>query len=115
MLMLLRLVPFVESNYNLIELGPRETGKTYTFRNTSNCSFVVSGGKATPATLFYNKGTRKLGVIGLKHVVFFDDIANTRFDEAESRFDHARGTRLDKAKRTHPCLVVAAWCPAAWG
>lgn len=174
---------FVESNYNLIELGPRETGKTYTFRNTSNRSFVVSGGKATPATLFYNKGTRKLGVIGLKHVVFFDEIANTRFDEAESsisvlkdymqtgkfsrgdqefrrnaetghrptgrhetrgvpecrfpvlgdrvpvgstvtccsdedewssrtrstsrtRFDHAKGTRLDKAKRTHPCLVV---------
>lgn len=84
MLMLLRLVPFVESNHNLIELGPRETGKTYTFRNTSNRSFVVSGGKATPATLFYNKGTRKLGVIGLKHVVFFDEIANTRFDDAES-------------------------------
>ena len=84
MLMLLRLVPFVESNYNLIELGPRETGKTYTFRNTSNRAFVVSGGKATPATLFYNKGTRKLGVIGLKHLVFFDEIANTSFDDAEA-------------------------------
>jgi ATP-dependent Lon protease len=84
LLMLLRLVPFVESNYNLIELGPRETGKTYTFRNTSNRSFVVSGGKATPATLFYNKGTRKLGVVGLKHLVFFDEIANTRFDDAEA-------------------------------
>src|SRR5439155_7328782 len=71
LLFILRLVPFVEANYNLIELGPRETGKTYTFRNTSNRSFVVSGGKATPATLFYNKATRKLGVIGLKHVVFF--------------------------------------------
>ena len=49
--MLLRLVPFVESNYNLIELGPRETGKTYTFRNTSNRGFVISGGgaNATPA------------------------------------------------------------------
>ncbi len=83
-LMLLRLVPFVEANYNLIELGPRETGKTYTFRNTSNRAFVVSGGKATPATLFYNKGTRKLGVIGLKHLVFFDEVANTRFDDAET-------------------------------
>src|SRR5947207_15847959 len=82
MLMLMRLVPFVESNFNLIELGPRETGKTYTFRNTSNRAFVVSGGKATPATLFYNKATRKLGVIGLKHVVFFDEIANTNFDDA---------------------------------
>ncbi|HSE82924.1 MAG TPA: BREX system Lon protease-like protein BrxL, partial [Thermodesulfobacteriota bacterium] len=47
-LMLLRLVPFVEANYNLIELGPRETGKTYTYRNTSSRSFVISGGKATP-------------------------------------------------------------------
>ncbi len=84
LLMLLRLVPFVEANYNLIELGPRETGKTYTFRNTSSRSFVVSGGKATPATLFYNKATRKLGVIGLKHLVFFDEIANTRFDDAEA-------------------------------
>jgi ATP-dependent Lon protease len=84
MLMLLRLVPFVESNYNLIELGPRETGKTYTFRNTSNRAFVVSGGKATPATLFYNKATRKLGVIGLKHLVFFDEIANTNFDDNEA-------------------------------
>jgi ATP-dependent Lon protease len=60
LLMLLRLVPFVEPNYNLIELGPRETGKTYTYRNSSSRAFVVSGGKATPATLFYNKGTRKL-------------------------------------------------------
>jgi ATP-dependent Lon protease len=84
MLMLVRLIPFVESNYNLIELGPRETGKTYTFRNTSSRSFVVSGGKATPATLFYNKASRKLGVIGLKHVVFFDEIASTRFEDAEA-------------------------------
>jgi len=83
-LMLLRLVPFVESNYNLIELGPRETGKTYTYRNTSAKSFVISGGKATTPTLFYNKTTRKLGVVGIKHVVFFDEIANTRFDDPES-------------------------------
>ncbi len=83
-LMLLRMIPFVEANYNLIELGPRETGKTYTYRNTSAKSFVISGGKATTPTLFYNKGTRKLGVIGIKHVVFFDEIANTRFDDPES-------------------------------
>lgn len=86
MLMLLRLVPFVESNFNLIELGPRETGKTYTFRNTSNRGFVISGGgaNATPANLFYNRNTRKLGVIGLKHLVFFDEISHIRFDDAEA-------------------------------
>lgn len=83
-LMLLRLAPFVESNYNLIELGPRETGKTYTYRNTSAKSFVISGGKATTPSLFYNKTTHKLGVVGIKHVVFFDEIANTRFDDPES-------------------------------
>lgn len=84
LLFMLRLVPFVEPNYSLIELGPRETGKTYTFRNTSSRAFVVSGGKATPATLFYNKASRRLGVVGLKHVVYFDEIANTRFDDAEA-------------------------------
>jgi ATP-dependent Lon protease len=83
-LMLLRLVPFVEANYNLIELGPRETGKTYTFRNTSSRSFVISGGKATPATLFYNIATRKIGILGYKDVVFFDEIASTSFTDPEA-------------------------------
>ncbi len=84
LLLLLRLVPFVEPNYNLIELGPRETGKTYTYRNTSGRSFVVSGGKATPATLFYNIATRKIGILGYRHVIFFDEIANTRFGDPEA-------------------------------
>jgi ATP-dependent Lon protease len=83
-LMLLRLVPFVEANYNLIELGPQQTGKTYTYRNTSSRSFVVSGGKATPATLFYHGAARRLGIVGLKHVVYFDEISKTRFDDAEA-------------------------------
>ena len=83
-LMLLRLVPFVEANYNLVELGPRETGKTYTYRNTSSRSFVISGGRATPATLFYNQATKRLGILGQKDVVFFDEIANTRFDDPDA-------------------------------
>ncbi|MGJ5630964.1 BREX system Lon protease-like protein BrxL [Nostoc sp. CALU 1950] len=83
-LMLLRLVPFVEANYNLIELGPRETGKTYTYRNTSSHSFVLSGSRATPATLFFNQNTRKVGVLGQKDVVFFDEIAHTEFSNAAS-------------------------------
>ena len=84
MLFLLRLVPFVEPNYNLIELGPRETGKTYTYRNTSSRSFVISGGKATPATLFYNLASRKVGILGYRDVIFFDEIANTRFGDPEA-------------------------------
>jgi ATP-dependent Lon protease len=84
MLMLLRLVPFVEANYNLIELGPRETGKTYTYRNTSSRAFVISGGKATPATLFYNVASRKIGILGYRDVVFFDEIASTSFTDPEA-------------------------------
>lgn len=84
MLFLLRLVPFVEANYNLIELGPRETGKTYTYRNTSSRSFVISGGKATPATLFFNLASRKIGILGYRDVIFFDEIANTRFSDPEA-------------------------------
>ncbi|MGH7863026.1 MAG: BREX system Lon protease-like protein BrxL [Candidatus Dormibacteraceae bacterium] len=77
-----RLVPFVEPNYNAIELGPRETGKTYTYRNTSSRSFVISGSRATAASLFYNVNTRRVGVLGLKDVVFFDEIAHAEFDNA---------------------------------
>lgn len=112
MLMLVRLVPFVESNFNLIELGPRETGKTYTFRNTSSRAFVVSGGKATPASLFYNKATRKLGVVGLKHVVFFDEIANTRFDDAEASIsvlkDYMQTGKFSRGDQefSAPCSIV---------
>jgi ATP-dependent Lon protease len=84
LLYLLRLVPFVEPNYNMIELGPRETGKTYTYRNTSSHSFVISGGKATPATLFYNIASRKIGILGYRDVIFFDEIANTRFSDPEA-------------------------------
>lgn len=112
MLLLLRMVPFVEANYNLIELGPRETGKTYTFRNTSNRGFVVSGGKATPATLFYNKATRKLGVIGLKHLVFFDEIAHTNFDDAEASIsvlkDYMQTGKFSRGDQefSAPCSIV---------
>jgi ATP-dependent Lon protease len=73
-LMLLRLVPFVEPNYNLIELGPRETGKTYTYRNTSSRSFVLSGSRTTPATLFFNQNTRKVGILSQKDVVLGGNI-----------------------------------------
>ncbi len=84
MLMLLRLVPFVEANTNLIELGPRETGKTYTYRNTSSKAFVISGGKATPATLFYNIASKKIGILGFRDVVFFDEIASTSFTDPDA-------------------------------
>ena len=65
-------------------VGPQQTGKTYTFRNTSSRAFVVSGGKATPATLFYHGQAKRLGVVGTKHVVYFDEISKTKFDDADA-------------------------------
>lgn len=80
LLMTLRLVPFVESNYNLIELGPRETGKTFTYRNTSSRGFVISGADVTPASLFWAASSNKVGILGQREVVFFDEISHARFE-----------------------------------
>jgi ATP-dependent Lon protease len=84
LLLLSRLVPLLERNVNLIELGPRQTGKTFLLRNTSPEVFVVSGGKATPATLFINLARGEIGIIGSRKVVVFDEIANTSFDDVEA-------------------------------
>ncbi len=82
LLVLARLLPLVERNLNLIELGPRQTGKTYLLRNTSPHVFVLSGGKATPANLFVNLASRSVGILGLRKVVVFDEIASTTFGDA---------------------------------
>ena len=114
-LLLIRLVPFVESNYNLIELGPRETGKTYMYKNTSPRAFVVSSGKSTPATLFYHKARKRVGILGVKDVVVFDEVA--REGEGEPKFDAETIDTLkmfmqsgqytrDNIEFTSPCSVV---------
>jgi ATP-dependent Lon protease len=85
LLLLARMVPLVERNVNLIELGPRQTGKTFLLRNLSPRVFVVSGGKTTPANLFVNLSTKQVGILGSRKVVVFDEIAHTSFgDEAET-------------------------------
>ncbi|MBX8464804.1 BREX system Lon protease-like protein BrxL [Deinococcus sp. RIT780] len=81
LLYLLRLTPLVESNLNLMELGPRQTGKTFLLRNTSPDAFVISGGKATPAALLYNQATRTPGVIPTHEAVLFDEIAHTSWTD----------------------------------
>lgn len=78
---LCRFVPLVEPNVNLLELGPRGTGKTYGIRNISPYSFIISGGKATAAQLFLDLRSRSVGVIARKDVVVFDEIAYARFDD----------------------------------
>src|SRR3954447_23588815 len=81
LLYLLRMVPLIESNCNTIELAPRETGKTYLYRNISYYAHVLSGGKATPAGLFINNASGKVGVVGTRDAVVFDEIANTDFTD----------------------------------
>ena len=84
LLYLCRCIPLVETNVNIIELGPRETGKTYLYRNISYYAHVLSGGKATPSQLFINLNTGKIGVVGTRDCVVFDEIANTDFTDPKS-------------------------------
>lgn len=73
-LMLSRLIPLVEPQYNLLELGPKNIGKTFLYRNATPSAFVVSGGMATPANLFVNLRTRQVGILGRTECVVFDEV-----------------------------------------
>jgi ATP-dependent Lon protease len=83
LLLFARMVPLVERNVNLLELGPRQTGKTFLLRNLSPRVFTVSGGRTTPANLFVNLATKQVGILGTRKVVVFDEIAHTTFGEAD--------------------------------
>lgn len=83
LLMLLRLIPHCETNYNMIELGPRETGKSYTYNELSPYSLLVAGGKATVPVLFYNLTKKEVGLVGIWDVVAFDEVANVKFDDPQ--------------------------------
>ncbi|MEI7990559.1 MAG: BREX system Lon protease-like protein BrxL, partial [Chloroflexota bacterium] len=95
LLYLSRAVPLVESNHNLIELGPRETGKTYLFRNISYYAHVLSGGKATPAGLFINLNNGNVGLVGTREAVVFDEIANTDFADPKAMVSIMQGYMQD--------------------
>jgi len=84
LLLLTRLVPLVEGNVNMIELGPRQTGKTFLLRNVSPRVFTLSGGKTTPANLFVNLATKAVGILGTRKVVVFDEIAHTTFGDEDA-------------------------------
>ena len=95
LLYLCRCIPLVENNYNMIELAPRETGKTYLYRNISYYSHVLSGGKATPAQLFVNLNTGKIGEVGTRDAVVFDEIANTDFSDPKAFVSIMQGYMQD--------------------
>jgi len=79
LLYLLRLVPMVETNYNLIELGPRATGKSFVYREISPHAILISGGQTTVAQLFINLSTGRVGLVGLWDTVTFDEVAGVGF------------------------------------
>ena len=78
-----RLVPLVENNYNMCELGPRNTGKSHVYKEISPNSILISGGQTTVANLFYNMGTRQVGLVGMWDVVAFDEVAGIRFKDKD--------------------------------
>ena len=80
---ILRLVPLVECNYNLCELGPRGTGKSHIYKELSPNTILVSGGQSTVANLFYNMNTRKIGLVGMWDTVAFDEVAGIRFKDKD--------------------------------
>ena len=82
-LLLLRMVPLVENNFNLCELGPRSTGKSHLYKEVSPNSILVSGGQTTVANLFYNMGRHTMGLVGLWDCVAFDEVAGIRFKDKD--------------------------------
>ncbi len=84
LLLLARLLPFIEKNYNFIELGPRGTGKSYAFSEMSPYCILISGGKASSANLFYNNARRKVGLVGFWDVVAFDEVAGMKVTDADT-------------------------------
>lgn len=81
--MLLRMVPFVENNYNLVELGPRGTGKSHLFQQISPYAHLVSGGKATVARMFVNMANGQRGLVCQYDVVCFDEVSGVSFDQKD--------------------------------
>ena len=80
---LVRMVPFVERNYNMVELGPRGTGKSHLFQQISPCAHLISGGKATVAKMFVNNATGQRGLVCQYDVVCFDEISGVSFDQKD--------------------------------
>jgi len=79
--LLARMIPFVENNFNVCELGPRSTGKSHIYKELSPNSILISGGHTTVANLFYNLARRQIGLVGVWDVVAFDEVAGIHFKD----------------------------------
>ena len=81
--LLARMIPLVENNYNVCELGPRGTGKSHIYKEISPNSILISGGQTTVANLFYNLARRTVGLVGVWDVVAFDEVAGISFKDKD--------------------------------
>ena len=82
-LLLIRMIPLVENNFNLCELGPRSMGKSHIYKEISPNSILVSGGQTTVANLFYNMARKTVGLVGLWDCVAFDEVAGIKFKDKD--------------------------------
>ena len=83
LLIISRLVPLIENNVNIMEFGPRATGKTFIYRNVSNYARLISGGNITTASLFYNLRTKIPGELAMKDCIVFDEVSKVRFNNPD--------------------------------
>jgi ATP-dependent Lon protease len=109
---LLRMVPFVERNYNMVELGPRGTGKSHLYQQISPYAHLVSGGKATVARMFVNNATGQRGLVCQYDVVCFDEISGISFDQKDGvnimkgYMESGEFSRGKESIRAEGCMVL---------
>jgi ATP-dependent Lon protease len=113
LLLLARLAPLVEGNTNIMELGPRATGKTYLYRNLSHYTRIYSGGAVSPARLFFDARLRVVGDIATHDVVVFDEVSKIRFTNPDEMAGKLKDFMVDgffergALKRAHSdCSLV---------
>jgi len=103
MLLLSRLIPMVEANFNFIELGPRSTGKSFVFKELTPYAVLVSGGQGTVAKLFVHGGTGKVGAVGQWDAICFDEATDKIFKEKDANLAHSQELVLvEKSLVLHP-------------
>lgn len=109
---LLRMVPFVERNYNLVELGPRGTGKSHLFQQVSPYAHLISGGKATVAKMFVNNSNGRRGLVCQYDVVCFDEVSGISFDQKDGvnimkgYMESGEFSRAKESIRADGCIVL---------
>ncbi|OGR05707.1 MAG: TIGR02688 family protein [Deltaproteobacteria bacterium RIFOXYD12_FULL_50_9] len=109
---LLRMVPFVERNFNLVELGPRGTGKSHLFQQVSPYAHLISGGKATVARMFVHMGTGQRGLVCQYNVVCFDEVSGISFDQKDGvnimkgYMESGEFSRGKESIRADGCIVL---------